>query len=49
MTGHRSTDPGVEVLVGKNTKAPNGVGPIELHVARETGVACVEIHYPWSS
>jgi hypothetical protein len=47
--GQRSTDPGVEVLVGKNMKVPNGVGPIELHVARDAGAACIEIHYPWSS
>jgi hypothetical protein len=45
MPGLRSTDPGVEVLVGKNTKVPNGVGPVEVHVVRGTGAACIEIHY----
>jgi hypothetical protein len=49
MPGLRSMDPGVEVLVGKNMKVPNGVGPIELHVVRQTGAACIEIHSPWSS
>ena len=48
MPGLRSTDIGVEVLVGKNTKVPNGVGPIELHLVHETGAACIEVHYPWS-
>lgn len=47
--GFGSTGPDLEVLVGKNTKVPNGVGTLELHVARGTGEACIEIHYPWSS
>lgn len=48
MPGLRSTDPGVQVLVGKNTKVPSGIGYVELHVARSTGQACIEVHYPWS-
>jgi hypothetical protein len=36
------------VLVGKNTKVPSGIGYVELHVARSTGQACIEVHYPWS-
>lgn len=47
--GLGSKEPGVEVLVGKNTKVPNGASRIELHVVRATGAACVEIVYPWSS
>lgn len=44
----RALDPRLEVLVGENTRVTNGVGRIELHVVRATGVACVEIHYPWN-
>ena len=46
--GLRSTDPGVAVLVGQNTRVPNGVGRIEVHVVASSGAACVEITYPWS-
>ncbi len=45
--GLRAAD-GATVLVGKNTRVPNGAGPIELHVGAG-GAACVEIRYPWSS
>jgi len=47
-SGLRSGDPDVEVLVGMNTRVPNGVGRIEIHVVRASGAACVEITYPWS-
>lgn len=46
--GLRSRDRGVVVYRGDNARVPNGVGPIEVHVAPATGAACIEIHYPWS-
>lgn len=48
MPGLASTLPGVAVLIGKNTKVTNGVGPVEVHVASATGAACIQITYPWS-
>ncbi len=45
--GLRSRDVGVDVLVGKNTKVPNGAAAIEVHFAAASGRACIEIHYPW--
>ena len=46
--GLRSTDPGVSVSSGRNTRVTNGVGPVELHFVAATGAACIEIRYPWS-
>ena len=46
--GLSSSTPGVEVLVGTNTKVPNGARRVALHVQRATGAVCIEIEYPWS-
>ncbi|MGH7293382.1 MAG: hypothetical protein ACRELB_00545 [Polyangiaceae bacterium] len=43
-----STGPLVRVLTGTNTRVPNGIGRVELHVLKASPVACVEVEYRWS-
>lgn len=45
--GLRARDRGVVVYEGRNTRVPNGIGPILVHVVPATGAACVEVHVPW--